>query len=166
MTEASNASPMTRLLSSALALAFAIAAGVALAQDGFIKDGKGCKIANPAPKPKEAVTWSGRCVQGFAQGKGVLQFTSEGKPGARYEGELSKGVMSGRGTLRSPDGSVYNGDWVVGKPDGYGEYTFPDGSIFTGGWTAGRQDGFGTLRKKDGGTITGRWKDGQYVGKQ
>lgn len=160
---------MSKLPAQALAIALVAGATLACAPlvhagESWIKDSKGCKISNPTPKAKETVTWSGRCVQGVAQGKGVLQFTLDGKPGARYEGELQKGVMAGRGTLRTPDGAVYDGDWVEGKPDGYGQYTAPDGSTFAGGWTAGKQDGPGTLRKKDGSVAKGRWKDGQYVG--
>jgi hypothetical protein len=130
----------------------------------YIKDSKGCKIANPDPKPKETVTWSGRCAGGFAQGKGILQFYLDRKPGTRYEGDLVKGVMEGHGALHTTDGAVYEGDWVAGKPDGYGKYTAADGSTFVGGWTAGKQDGPGTLRSKDGSTVAGRWKAGQYVG--
>jgi hypothetical protein len=147
------------------AFALALAAGpVWAANDTYIKDSKGCKIANPNPKPKETASWSGRCAGGFAEGKGILQFYLDGKPGARYQGELQKGVMHGRGELRTTDGAVYDGDWVAGKPEGYGNYAAPDGSTFVGGWTAGKQDGPGTLRKKDGSAVVGRWKDGQYVG--
>lgn len=154
---------MRTLLLNCFALALATAAPLYAASDTYIKDSKGCKIANPTPKPKETVTWSGRCAGGFAEGKGVLQFRLDGKPGARYEGDLKKGVMEGRGELRTTDGAVYDGDWVAGKPEGYGQYTAPDGSTFVGGWTAGKQDGPGTLRNKDGSAVVGRWKDGQYV---
>ena len=40
----------------------------AIAEDQYIKDAKGCKVANPNPKPNESVLWSGPCVNGFAQG--------------------------------------------------------------------------------------------------
>lgn len=132
----------------------------------WIQDKRGCKIANPAPKPGETVEWSGSCPQGIASGKGVLQFFDSGKPGARYEGELNKGVLSGKGVLRSADGSVYDGDWVDGKPDGYGKFTDKDGNVYVGGWTAGVQDGPGTLTSKDGQRITGTWRGGKFVENQ
>jgi hypothetical protein len=154
---------MKMLILHSLALTLA-AAPLHAADMTYIKDKKGCKIGNPTPKSKETVTWSGRCEGGFAQGKGILQFYVDGKPGARYQGELRKGLMEGSGELRTTDGAVYDGDWVAGKPDGYGKYTAPDGSTFVGGWTAGKQDGPGTLRNKDGSGVVGRWKDGQYVG--
>ena len=55
----------------------------------WLQDKRGCKFANPTPKPNESVTWSGACADGYMQGKGVLQFLSDGKPGAfsiAYEG--------------------------------------------------------------------------------
>ena len=132
---------------------------------GWIKDKKGCNIANPSPKAGETVEWSGACRQGYAEGKGILQFSLDGKPGTRYEGELKGGVMSGRGQLRAADGSVYDGDWVDGKPDGYGKYTAANGDTFVGGWTAGKWDGPGTLTGKDGRRLSGTWRNGEYVGK-
>ncbi|HZR02149.1 MAG TPA: hypothetical protein VFA81_03120 [Burkholderiales bacterium] len=145
-----------------------LATSVSAAEDasGWIKDKKGCKIANPNPKPKETAQWSGACLQGYAHGKGVLQFYSDGKPSVRYEGELSQGVLSGRGELRMADGSIYDGDWVDGKPEGYGKFTSTDGSTYVGGWTAGKQDGPGTLTDKNGKRVTGTWRAGQYVGNQ
>jgi hypothetical protein len=136
------------------------------AEAGWIKDRNGCKISNPNPKPGETVTWSGACERGYAEGKGVLQFSLAGKPAARYEGTMHKGLISGSGSLRSPDGSLYEGDWVDGKPDGFGRYTDGAGNEYVGGWTAGQQDGPGTLRNKDGQTLAGTWRKGQYVGKE
>jgi hypothetical protein len=136
------------------------------AEAGWIKDSKGCKISNPNPKPKESVTWSGPCPKGIADGTGVLQFSVDGKEGARYEGDLKQGVMSGRGKLKMADGATYDGDWVDGKPDGYGKYIAPNGSSFVGGWTDGQQDGPGTYRDPAGGVTTGTWKGGKYVGPQ
>jgi len=130
---------------------------------GWIKDSKGCKIANPTPKPREVVTWSGPCPNGIADGKGVLQFSTDGKDGARYEGDVKQGVISGQGKLKTPDDATYEGDWVDGKPDGYGKYVAPDGSSFVGGWTAGLQDGPGTYRDTAGGMQTGDWKNGKFV---
>lgn len=133
---------------------------------GWIKDKKGCRIANPNPKPGESVDWSGKCQQGYADGEGVVQFFEGSKAGARYEGELKKGVMAGHGKLEMADGSVYDGDWVDGKPDGFGRYRDAAGDSYVGGWTAGLQDGPGTLTPKDGKRIIGTWRKGQYVGKE
>ncbi len=129
----------------------------------WLQDKRGCKFANPTPKPNESVTWSGACADGYMQGKGVLQFSADGKPGARYEGTLTKGRLTGRGVLRAPDGSTYDGDWVDGKQDGYGAYTAADGSRYEGAWTAGQPDGPGSYRPAKGEPIRGVWENGKLV---
>jgi hypothetical protein len=135
------------------------------AETQWLQDKRGCKFANPTPKPNESVTWSGACADGLMQGKGVLQFTSDGKPGARYEGTLAKGQLNGRGALRTADGATYDGDWVDGKQDGYGVYTAVDGSRYEGAWTAGQPDGPGSYRSSKGEVIRGVWENGKLVKK-
>ena len=135
------------------------------AETQWLKDKRGCKFANPTPKPNESVTWSGACADGLMQGKGILQFTTDGKPGARYEGTLVKGQLSGRGALRTADGATYDGDWVDGKQDGYGAYTAVDGSRYEGAWTAGQPDGPGSYRSAKGEVIRGVWENGKLVKK-
>ena len=129
----------------------------------WLQDKRGCKFANPTPKPNETVAWSGACVDGYMQGKGVLQFASDGKPGARYEGTLTKGRLTGRGVLKSPDNTVYDGDWVDSKPDGYGSYTAADGSKYEGAWTAGQFDGPGSFHSAKGEVVRGIWENGKLV---
>jgi hypothetical protein len=147
-------------------LLLALAAPVAIAAEpegGWIKDAKGCKIFNPSPKPGEAIKWSGPCKEGFAEGKGVLEYAADGKPGARYEGTLKRGKFHGRGELKTADGAVYDGDWVEGTQDGYGEYTAPDKTSFKGGWTGGKPDGPGVLTTPDGQVVKGIWAKGEYL---
>jgi hypothetical protein len=132
-------------------------------EGAWIADARGCKVFNPTPKPKEAVKWSGPCVNGMAEGKGVLEFSVDGKPGARYEGTLKRGKLDGRGVLRDQDGSVYDGDWADGKQDGFGKYQSKDGTAYEGGWTAGQPDGPGTYRSATGEVVRGLWKAGQLV---
>jgi hypothetical protein len=132
-------------------------------EGGWIADAKGCKIYNPSPKPSEMVKWSGPCKDGVAEGKGVIEYSLGGKPGARYEGTLKRGRFDGRGRLKTADGAVYDGDWVEGAQEGYGEYAAPDGTIFRGGWTAGKPDGPGVLTTADGQVTKGIWSKGQFV---
>ena len=70
-----------------------------------------CKIWNPQPQPNESVTWSGACKNGFASGKGVLQWTENGKADAEFDGEYSNGKRNGAGVLVMPDGSREAGEW-------------------------------------------------------
>jgi hypothetical protein len=131
---------VTKAVRVALIVAMSLL-NVAHAEDQYIKDNKGCKIANPNPKPNESVTWSGTCVNGFAQGAGVMEWRVNEQPGGRYEGNLDKGVVSGKGKLTMPDGTSYEGEWKAGRPDGEGVYTDQSGE-----------------------TLKGLWKEGEYVG--
>lgn len=137
--------------------------GAAAPEPKWLKDSRGCKFLNPTPKPKESITWSGDCVDGYVSGEGVLQFLASGKPGARYEGTLQRGHLTGRGKLTTPDGVFYDGDWVDGKQEGYGKYVAADGSIYEGGWTAGQPNGFGSYHPAAGDPVRGRWENGKLV---
>ena len=59
---------------ASIGICAALLAFPALAEDGFIADEHGCKVANPSPKRHETVSWSGKCVEGYADGKTVAQY--------------------------------------------------------------------------------------------
>lgn len=87
------------------------------AKPGWITaSNKPCKIWNPAPAPNESVTWSGPCENGFANGKGVLKWTENGKPDAVFEGTYYKGKRNGAGVITLPDGQRQQGIWVNDEP--------------------------------------------------
>ena len=134
------------------------------ADEGWITDKNGCKIANPTPRANESVTWDGTCVDGFADGSGVMQWYLGATPGARYEGVVARGQFFGHGKLTLPDGASYDGEWVNGKQQGNGTLSTPDGAAYRGEWKNGEPDGHGTMRAASGETVTGNWKEGTYVG--
>lgn len=113
-------------------------AGVAQTQEsGWISDARtGCRVSNPHPQPNEAISWSGGCTSGLAEGQGVLQWFESGHPAERYEGEMHGGQMSGHGILRTDNGGRYEGDFRDGVANGFGEWT-SSGSSFSGTWTNG-----------------------------
>src|SRR5262249_40743169 len=136
----------------------------ARAEDGFIADQKGCKVSNPSPKAEESVSWSGPCVDGYADGEGLLQWYVSGAASTRYKGTLHRGALSGQGTLTMPNGARYAGQWVAGKQEGKGIQTMPDGSRYEGDWKNGMPEGHGVMRTAAGETFDGKWKEGVYVG--
>ena len=79
----------------------------------WIADAKtGCKVWNPAPEPHETIHWSGSCSKdGYAQGKGTLEWTENGKPGDRYVGEYEGGKRNGHGVVTDEHGNRVEGDW-------------------------------------------------------
>ncbi len=147
-----------------LGLLLGLSAACANAEDGWIADKNGCKIANPSPKPGETVTWSGPCADGFAQGQGVVQWFEGGRPGVTYEGSLTRGTASGQGKLTMPDGATYEGGWLDGKQYGSGKYSAPGGARYEGEWKEGAPNGRGIMHGASGEVMDGIWKSGTYVG--
>ncbi len=141
-----------------------LAAAWAFAQEGWIEDKNGCRIANPTPKSGETVTWTGACTSGFAEGQGTMQWYANGNAGVRYEGSLARGAPSGRGKLIMPDGATYEGDWLNGKQNGTGKYSSPGGTSYEGEWKDGTPDGRGVMHSASGEVIDGIWKGGTFVG--
>ncbi len=71
-----------------------------------------CKVWNPEPQPNETVTWSGGCENGLASGKGVLQWTENGKRDVEFESEYKNGKRNGPGVIITPSRQRFKGVWV------------------------------------------------------
>ena len=98
-------------------LSFAAAAQDTTATPDWITaTNKPCKIWNPQPQANESVTWSGGCKDGYASGKGVLAWTENGKPDAKFDGIYANGKRNGPGTLIMPDGHRTEGNWADDEP--------------------------------------------------
>lgn len=108
----------------------------------WITDSHGCKVWDSQPSAHESVTWSGSCVDGYAEGKGTLAWFIAGKPYGTYEGELKGGHYDGEGTQIWPSGARYDGDWKDDRANGHGIYRNPLGEVCSGKWLNGCfQDG-------------------------
>lgn len=152
-----------------LLLAIALVTPPAIAQvsppppESWIEDAKtGCRIRNPAPQPRETVTWSGACPNGIAEGTGILQWFDDDRPSDRYEGELRDGWENGRGVATSTViADRYEGQWRDGWRHGQGIYTFANGDRYEGHWFEGLRAGQGTMVWEDGARYEGEWLDGK-----
>jgi len=155
-------------------------------QPGWVADTKtGCRVWDPHPEPNESVAWSGACESGYAQGKGVEQWYSGGKPGNRLEGEfhdgmLSRGIViypngdrydgdlnggrSGYGIYVSKKGSRYEGEWRDNKRNGRGVMTWPSGDRYEGYFRDGKRDGHGVFTWANGDSYDGEWRDNRQNG--
>ena len=103
------------LVAAAITLGLATSA-IAQSQPGkppaWIADSKtGCKVWNPSPQAHETIRWSGGCQNGYAQGKGTLEWFENGKPGDRYVGEYQEGKRNGHGVVTMSNGTRIEGDW-------------------------------------------------------
>ena len=68
----------------------------------WVADSKGCKVANPQPQPYESIRWSGRCLNGFVDGPGVVRWYSAGQNNGSTAGTFREGKLSGRGYVSLP----------------------------------------------------------------
>lgn len=134
--------------------------------ESWIDDSRtGCKVRNPAPQPRESITWSGACPNGVAEGNGVLQWFDDGRPTDRYEGDLKDGWENGRGIATSTlMTDRYEGDWRDGWRHGQGVYAFANGDRYDGDWVEGLRTGRGTMVWADGARYEGEWLDSKPNG--
>jgi hypothetical protein len=148
-----------------LGLAALFCASCALAEDkkgNWIADPKsGCKVWEVNPVPNAAISWSGGCTNGFAQGRGALQWFENGKPSDRYEGGMASGKINGRGVFTGADGDRYEGEWRDHKANGRGVYTWGNGERYEGEWRDHLPNGYGTAIV-GGQTFTGNWTNGCF----
>jgi hypothetical protein len=62
--------------------------------------------------------------------------------GTKYEGNIVKGKMNGKGTYTWANGDKYQGNWVDGKMNGRGTNTCSNGNQFTGNFEDNKSVGF------------------------
>ncbi|MGO4714836.1 hypothetical protein [Bradyrhizobium sp. 2TAF24] len=121
----------------------------------------GCKLWNPHPRPDETASWSGACVNGFAEGAGSLQWLHGGRAYERDDGVWKDGRQVGRGTQDWGTGR-YDGELANGEPEGHGVLSLQT-ARYDGQFHNGKPNGSGTATRLDG-LFKGTWKDGCLVG--
>lgn len=126
-----------------------------------IADKNGCKVYNPMPQKDESISWSGKCLNGFAHGKGTLKWEISGKVKEVYTGDMANGWAEGDGVLTSEEGTQYEGSWVRSRQHGRGVQINPDDSAYDGEWREGRPHGYGRFRTPTGQTWEGEWHNGK-----
>jgi hypothetical protein len=147
-----------------------------------------CRIAPLQPAPLGQPAWNGPCRDGYADGKGELQWSAADGVKRKLEATLARGQVQGEGTLTMPDGGLYIGTLHDGVPDGRGyfkdadsmqyegevhmgrreglaEALFPLGDRYKGQWKDGVPDGKGVMTYMLGGAYDGEWKNGRRDGK-
>ena len=96
----------------------------------------GCRLWDWRPDPEDTTTWSGTCLAGRREGRGVVQWHEHGRPIDRFEGVFRRGRREGPGRYDWPAGQSYQGNYVAGLPNGQGTVTI-DGAAFAGTWRRG-----------------------------
>lgn len=130
---------LTLIFVSAIAVsAIAIPAAAQVPNGVWISDPHtGCKVWDGFYGPGNSITWSGNCVDGYAQGHGVLVWFDNGKLWGTYEGDYLRGKASGQGKILWQTGEWYEGAWQNDEPNGWGTHKTTDGQTFTGTWNNG-----------------------------
>jgi hypothetical protein len=153
-----------------LAMTAAALPGAALAQDdslaspghpGWRADARtGCRLWDFVPDEGGAVTWSGPCPGGVAEGDGAQVWTSRGGVTEIYVGHMADGRADGEGSdMQLASGGSYAGRWRAGHLEGHGIRLYGDGSRYEGEYAHDDPNGPGTLTR-GGRSITAKWVDG------
>jgi len=134
--------------------------GAQTADPGWAADPKtGCRVWDPHPQPRQSISWSGRCIDGFAEGRGIVQWFKDALVFEKDEGEWHEGRQTGKGVQTWPTGR-YDGELRNGEPSGHGVSTLGD-ARYDGEFDRGRPHGVGML-KNSSGTFQGVWRDGCF----
>lgn len=149
------------LLAALLLLAIPAAAQTPLASPGhpgWTRTTEGCFVWNALPQAGETASWSGGCISGRANGRGVEIWRSPDRT-SRYEGEMRDGKANGRGVATYANGARYDGEWRDDKLNGRGVLTHADGSRYDGEWRDNNKHGRGILTWSDGRVFDGEWRE-------
>ncbi|MDR7335540.1 hypothetical protein [Roseateles asaccharophilus] len=150
-------------LAALWAAAMAVMAPEAAARE-WTADANGCKVWNTQPAMKEAVEWSGACIDGFAEGRGELRWAVNGQPTRTYKGDMKAGRRSGQGVATMSLGMRYEGGFLDDVYAGQGSLYFPNGRSSRGEFVAGQLDGNCMLTWHEGTTYEGACKRGNADG--
>ena len=124
----------------------------------WLKDGD-CFLFSTDAHPGDTVSWTGSCVEGYAEGLGTATFTHDGQPQV-FTASFSHGVIpDGHVISRWGAGWSYDGETVAGRFNGAGILITDASDRFEGQWTDGKLNGFGVLRRANGELYSGDWKD-------
>lgn len=157
--------PVRGLISLVCGGAILSACPPAKAQDVFATDANGCQVFDPNPRPQETFTWSGGCIEGFADGSGVLQWSLDEKPSTRLEVTLVRGKAEGPGSSVGANGLRFEGRFSNGERSGKGVMIWPNGDRYEGTWLLGERTGAGMLTRTNGGRYEGDFLNGHWSGK-
>lgn len=146
------------------ALVLASIGGLAYAGE-YIQDAKGCKVFNPNPQPNESIIWKGACVNGYAEGQGILEWFDNESLTEYDEGSWSRGKRAGKGSTNWANGDRYEGDYVENERTGKGLFIWADGDHYEGDFIDGKRTGQGKLLFTNGNRYQGDWVNGKAHGK-
>jgi len=107
-------------------------------KSGWVTDTRaGCKAWSNYMQDGESIRWSGKCVDGYVHGRGILKWFESGKNVETDEGEFIKGKLHGFAVITTSDGKRFEGEFRDNKPEGKGTLETETGEVFSGRWARG-----------------------------
>jgi hypothetical protein len=68
-------------------------------------------------------------------------------------GEVRKGMIDGKGSIKYSSGDLYEGQFQLCEKHGFGKYTYADGTIYQGQWDHDQRKGKGKIIYSNGDTF-------------
>jgi hypothetical protein len=138
---------------------------------------EGCKSWNPNPEKGESVTWSGLCVDGYANGYGEEQWYSYGTKGNKLIGIMKNGkfIDGEKIEIYLPKdlkvfdlhlGKIYKGTFSNNQRNGYGIEIFENGNQYEGEFKDNYRNGSGIYTYANGMKQEGIWSNNIFVRKE
>ena len=121
----------------------------------FKKEGKGKEKTN-------LHAYEGEFLNDLKHGKGKIYYNNTGD---FYEGDFTKGEITGKGFYVWSNKHSYFGDFECGKMHGRGVYKWTDGNEYEGEYINNIKEGEGVFKWKDGKTYKGPFVNGRPHGK-
>ena len=107
-------------------------------KSGWVTDTRaGCKAWSNYMQDGETIRWSGKCVDGYVHGHGILKWFESGKNVETDEGEFIKGKLHGPAVITTSDGKRFEGEFRDNKPEGNGTLKTETGEVYSGRWARG-----------------------------
>src|SRR3954465_13807630 len=137
--------------------AASVVAQPALAE--WLSDSRGCKVANPHPQPIEAISWSGGCRNGYADGPGTIRWFSEGRSNGTTSGTFKDGKLNGQGSVTLPH-AIHTNNGSSVSPSAH---TWAAGSRLEGEFADNQLIGDGVITSPNGQKTLVNLIDGRLV---
>lgn len=123
-----------------------------------------CRVVNTTKMDRVKPTWDGGCQDGFAEGRGILEWHDRNqKLISRFEGDMKAGLRHGHGSLQLNDGNRYEGGFLDGRYHGKGTLVTMKGR-YDGEFAYGARNGHGKMIYSMGGRYEGQWLGGCFHG--
>ncbi len=125
----------------------------------------GCRVWVAEAPVDLRVSWSGPCAGGKAEGTGTLVEYAADKEVLRYEGEMRKGRLNGKGKLNYAGGLKEEGSFADGLLQGPGKRSFPGGGYAEGEFVKGQLKGNGRIvyGGEPARKLEGHFEDGEFL---